>query len=150
MKIAIINLEDDTQLHYINEAINILIKDIIDPQVDLFIQKEYSNFFDNKDIKYTVNPIDMKSLNIFDMKMRYDNLRFYAKNGYDIAIDTQGTPKSSFITYILAGRTAGYKLTGFSGWCSSLFYDESIKISDLNTQEEKIKRLLTKPLGIKI
>ena len=150
MKIAIVNLEDYEQLKYTLDAIEIMIPNIIDPQIDIFIQKDLASKFIDIDTPYNINPIDLRNLKLFDLKLNFDNLTYYSRTNYDIAIDTQGSFKTAIIAYILAGRTAGFKLNGFQGWASSLFYDENIKISDLTTKEEMVKRVLSKPFGYEI
>jgi ADP-heptose:LPS heptosyltransferase len=150
MKIAIINLSDYEELKYTIDAIEKLIPNIIDPQIDLFIQKELASKFEDLDTRYNINPIDLKDLKLFDLKINFDNLSYYAKTNYDIALDTQGSFKTSLITYILAGKTAGFKLNGFVGWVASLFYDEKINTSDLTKKRDMVERLLSKPFAIEI
>lgn len=147
MRIAIVNLLDYDKLQDTIKAIEAIYENVIDAQVDLFIAKNVVSHFEGKEYKFNINPLQVNEVKVSDLKIKLDNLLYYSKSKYDIAIDTHGSLKTAFITYLLAGRTAGYKLSGIKGYIFSLFYDEKIKISDLTTKEDMVKRVLSKPFG---
>ncbi len=147
MKIAIINLNSFEELQSTILAIEDIYQNIIDPQIDLYIQKEELKHFENIDTLFNIIPLMMDNIKLFDIKIKYDNIRYYAKHNYDIAIDTQGDSKSAIITYLLSGRTAGYKfVSGYSKYVS-YFYDEKVDVKDILTDEEKVKKLFSKVFG---
>ena len=146
MKIAIINLQTYNEFEEILPCLEVLSKEIIDAKIDLFIEKQYEEDFLHLDTKYTLCTLDMKDMNILDLKFKIDKIRYYSLSKYDIAVDTQGSFKTSLITYLLCGRTAGYKKSGFISYLSSLFYDEKI-IFDAKEKDKNIKNLLSNPFG---
>jgi hypothetical protein len=120
--------------------------EIINPQIDIYIEKEYENDFLHLNKKYEICTLDMKDMNILDLKFKLDKIRYHSLSRYDIAVDTQCSFKTALTTYLLSGRTAGYKVSGLIGYITSLFYDEKIDIND-NNSAENIKRLLSVPFG---
>ena len=146
MKIAIINLRTYNEFEEILPCLEVLSQEIIGAKIDLFIEKQYEEDFLHLDTKYTLCTLDMKDMNILDLKFKIDKIRYYSLSKYDIAVDTQGSFKTSLITYLLCGRTAGYKKSGFISYLSSLFYDEKI-IFDIEAKDKNIKNLLSNPFG---
>jgi len=147
MKIAIINLSKFEVLQTLLLSIDDIYANIIDPKIDLYIEDEEFKYFENIDTKVNIIPLKMKQIGLFDIKVKYDNIRYYAKKNYDIAIDTQGDIKTSLITYLIAGRTAGYKYDKLDRKIVSSFYDEKVDVDGLGTQEEKFKKLFSKIFG---
>ena len=146
MKIAIINLNSYKEFEEILPSIQKLEDEIINANIDIFIDKQYENDFLHLDEKYTICTLDMSDMNILDLKFKIDKIRYHALSKYDIAVDTQGSFKTALTTYLLCGRTAGFKKSGFIGYLTSLFYDEKVSFS--NTKyKENIKNLLSKPFG---
>jgi len=144
MKIAIVNLSDIDELQYTINFLKVIEENIIDANIDLFVEKEVANKITIKEDYITIIPLEMKKISIFDMKIKLDNLLYYGKTAYDIAIDTQGTLKTAIITYILSGRTAGFKLRNIA----TLFYDEKINISNEKNKKNQVEKLLSEPFGI--
>ena len=150
MKIAIVNLSNIDELEYTLENIHYIYEELIDPQIDIFIERKYNSYFEEIEVPYTIQTIIMENINILDLKLKYDSIRYYSKSKYDLAIDTQGTLKTAIITYLLSGRTAGIKFSGFKNKIISLFYDEKIDISKLTNKNDIIKKILSKPFGYTI
>ncbi|HIP13723.1 MAG TPA: hypothetical protein EYG97_04125 [Arcobacter sp.] len=146
MKIAIINLKSYEEFKNIIEHIETLEKEIINVKISLFIDKQYEQDFLHLDEKYDLCTLDMKDMNILDLKFKLDKIKYYAREKYDIAIDTQGTLKTSIIAYLLSGRTAGFKISGFKGYLATLLYDEKIDRKD-EIPSISMKKLLSKPFG---
>ena len=144
MKIAIVNLSDIDELQYTINFLKVIEENIIDANIDLFVEKEVMDKITIKEDYITIIPLEMKKISIFDMKIKLDNLLYYGKTAYDIAIDTQGTLKTAIITYILSGRTAGFKLRNIA----TLFYDEKINISNEKNKKNQVEKLLSEPFGI--
>ena len=76
--------------------------------------------------------------------MKKIKLFYYGKTKYDIAVDTEGSLKSAIVSYILSGRTSGFKLKSLA----TLFYDEKIYIPKHYTKQQKVKQLLIETFGI--
>jgi len=147
MKIAIINLNSYEDFKDILPYLEILEDEIINVQIDLFIDKQYENDFLHLNEKYQLCTLDMNEIRILDIKFKLDKIRYHSLSKYDIAVDTQGSFKTAITTYLLCGRTAGFKKSGFNAFLTSLFYDEKV-IYENTTYSENIKKLLSKPFGI--
>jgi len=150
MKIAILNLSNNGEISYTLNYLEKIHNEIIDASIDLFIHKDQVNLIkDNKYINQVI-PLDMDRLNIFNFKSKLDTLKYYTKNKYNIAIDTQGTLKSSFFTYNLSGKTAGFKRNSLFGLIASNFYDEKISIKSKIEQDEQTYKLFSKTFGFNV
>ena len=147
MKIAIINLNSYKEFEEILPFIQKLEDEIIDANIDIFIDKQYENDFLHLSDKYEISTLDMQDMNILDLKFKIDKIRYHALSKYDIAVDTQGSFKTALTTYLLCGRTAGFKKSGFMGYIISLFFDEKISYENIS-YSENIKELLSKPFGL--
>ena len=147
LKIAIFNLEEISKLQYTLDCLPLIHKELIDAQIDLFIDKEnYKYIHDNKSI-HKIIPLELNNINIFNFKNKYDSVDYYSNNKYNIAIDTQGTFKSAFFTYNITGKTAGFQKAGFINRLISNFYDEKIELKSIVEKQEKTKILLSKIFG---
>ena len=143
MKIAIVNLTDIDELQYTLECLSIIQEDIIDARIDLYIEKKYSHKV-KIDSSIRIFPIDLANVSIFGIKRELNVLFYYGKTKYDIAVDTEGSLKSAIVSYILSGRTSGFKLKSLA----TLFYDEKIYIPKHYTKQQKVKQLLIETFGI--
>lgn len=152
MKIAIVNFLPFENLKPSLDSLEKMHEEIIDANIDFYTDMDYMEQLEEE--KYVKNsyPLRLKGLSFLDYKDKYKNLRFYAKqNKYDIAIDTQCSFKSAFATYIISGRTAGFREKTFKGkLIAKLFYDEVVEIKDKSEIADKTKLLLSKPFGFDI
>lgn len=152
MKVALINFLSLDKFQPVLKYFTKMNEEIIDLNIDIYTEDNYMDELEqNIHIKASY-PLFLKHISFFDYRDKYKNLRFYAKqNKYDIAIDTQCSFKSALVTYILCGRTAGFRLNTFSGKIiANLFYDEFIDIEDKSEIEIKMKFLLSKPFGFSL
>ena len=149
MKIAIVNFLDLDNLKYSIDCLDRIDEEIIDARVDFYTNKNYIN--ELKEYKLIKNsyPLYMDKIPILFIREKLKQIKDYAlSNKYDIAVDTQGSFKSAFITYLLSGRTAGFVKNSFlSKIIAFLFYDEKVKIKENESIEEATKRLLSEPFG---
>jgi len=150
IKIAILNLEDITQLQYTINCLEKIHQEIIGVKIDMFIDKQNLEFIhDNKFIENII-PLDLNNINIFNFKNKYDSVNYYNKNKYHIAVDTQGTLKSAFFNYQLTGKTAGFLYPSLKGKIISNFYDEKVELKSIIEKEEKTKILLSHTFGFEV
>jgi ADP-heptose:LPS heptosyltransferase len=150
IKIAILNLEDITQLQYTINCLEKIHQEIIGVKIDMFIDKQNLEFIhDNKFIENII-PLDLNNINIFNFKNKYDIVNYYNKNKYHIAVDTQGTLKSAFFNYQLTGKTAGFLYPSLKGKIISNFYDEKVELKSIIEKEEKTKILLSHTFGFEV
>jgi ADP-heptose:LPS heptosyltransferase len=147
MKIAILNLGSEDELNYTLQCLSTIHNEIISAQIDMFVDKKQAIKLKDNHLINQVIPLDMDDLNIFNLKNKLNNLQYYTKNQYNIAVDTQGTLKSAFLTYNLAGKTAGFKHSSFKGLLISRFYDEQIKIISFVEKKYKTKELFAHTFG---
>ena len=152
MKIAIVNLSSLEDIQASIDCLEMINKEIIDANIDFYTEENYMDELKKHPLIRNSFPLKLNMLSLFDYKDKYKTIRFYAKqNKYDIAIDTECSFKSAFITYIIAGRTAGFKLNTLKGKIiSKLFYDEIVELNSLLDKANMTKILLSKPFGIKI
>ena len=94
-------------------------------------------------------PHSLDLIALFLCKYAYDReLAIFSKNNkYHIAVDTEGSFKSAVSAYLLSGKTAGFRRSGFKGYLISKLYDETILFD--NTKDVKILtfELLAKTFG---
>jgi ADP-heptose:LPS heptosyltransferase len=152
LKIALINLTSLESLQPAMECFDTMNEEIIDLNIDIYSEENYiDELEDNKYIKENY-PQFLHGLSLLDYRDKYKNLRYHAKqNKYDIAIDTECSLKSALVTYLISGRTAGFRLNTLGGKIlAKLFYDECIDIQDKNEIAAKTKLLLSKPFVYEI
>ena len=150
LKIAIFNIEPIEELQYTIDCLDKIKEEIIDAQIDLFVDKSNLEFIHNNKNIHDIIPLDLKNINIFNLKNKYDIVNYYNKNKYNIAIDTQGTLKSAFFNYQLTGKTAGFKQKGFQNTLISKFYDETIDLISIVEKKQKTKDLFSKIFGFEV
>jgi len=150
LKIAIFNLSPIEELKYTIDCLDKIKEEIIDAQIDLFVDKNNLEFIHNNKNIHEIIPLDLKDINIFNLKNKYDIVNYYNKNKYNIAIDTQGTLKSAFFNYQLTGKTAGFKQKGLKNTFISKFYDETIELISVVEKKQKTKDLFTKIFGFEV
>jgi len=150
LKIAIFNLEPIEKLQYTIDCLNQIKEEIIDAQIDIFIDKNNLEFIHNNKNIHKVIPLDLENINIFNFKNKYSAVSYYNRNKYNIAIDTQGTFKSAFFNYQLTGKTAGFKQKGFQNTLISKFYDETIDLISIVEKKQKTKDLFSKIFGFEV
>lgn len=149
MKIALVNLTSFESLQPAIDCFEKMDEEIIDLNIDIYSEENYlDQLEDNKYVKENY-PQFLQGLSILDYRNKYKNLRYHAKqNKYDIAIDTECSLKSALVTYLISGRTAGFRLNTLGGKIlAKLFYDECIDIQDKSEIAAKTKLLLSKPFG---
>ena len=142
MKIAIIDFSPYEELKDTLDNLHILHKEIINPQIDLFIEDSVSIQLKEHDLVDNIYPIKLNDINIFNINMKYDKIRYYARNKYVIALDTSSTTLSAITTYIASGKTAGIKKSFFN----DLFYDELV--ADTQNKKQNVINLFYKSFGI--
>jgi ADP-heptose:LPS heptosyltransferase len=144
MNIALVNFND---IKSTLENIHHIDKEIIDAHIDLFCSKEINDaLLEIPELK-NVNKQNIDHF-FLQLQIKYKQYRYYAKiNRYHIAIDTEGSFKSVFATYLLAGKTAGFRKRGFKGLLISKFYDEIIDYDPYENESSQIYRLLSKTFG---
>ena len=143
MKIAIVNLSSADDVRSILEHTNILQNNIVDAKIDLFIDDELSLEIKEHKSVNNIFPLKLKNISVFDLNIKYDNIKYYARNKYDIAIDAQGSKTSAIVTYILSGKTTGFKNKPFD-----FLYDERIEYSKESKYSDNIKELFIKTFGL--
>lgn len=152
MKIALINFTSLESLQPAIDCFDKMNEEIIDLNIDIYSEENYMDELeDNKYVKENY-PQFLNGLSLLDYRDKYKNLRYHAKqNKYDISIDTECTLKSALVTYLISGRTAGFRLNTIGGKImAKLFYDECVDIQDKSEIESKTKLLLSKPFGYEI
>jgi len=150
LKIAIFNLAPIEELQYTIDCLDKIKEEIIDAQIDLFVDKNNLEFIHNNKNIHEIIPLDLKNINIFNLKNKYDIVNYYNKNKYNIAIDTQGTLKSAFFNYQLTGKTAGFKQKGLQNTFISKFYDETVDLISVVEKKQKVKDLFSKIFGFEV
>lgn len=147
MNIALVTFTDNKNISSTLENIHYIDKEIIDAQIDLFCSKQIDDSVLNIPELKNVNKQDINNF-LLQLQTKYRQYRYYAKmNRYHIAVDTQGSFKSVFATYLMAGKTAGFKKRGFKGFLISKFYDEIIEYDPYENESSQIYRLLSKTFG---
>jgi len=146
MRVAILNLCNSDEINYTVDCLKEINKQIIGVKIDLFIHKNQQSLINNKYINKII-PLDMDSLNIFNIKAKLDAFKYYTRNKYNIAIDTQGSLKSAFLTYNLTGKTAGFKYNSLKGLVISNFYDEKTQLKSVIEKKEKTFELFSNTFG---
>ena len=148
LKVAILNLESQDKLQYTLNCLYRIKEELIDSQIDLFIDKNNLEFASKNQYINQIIPLSLNNTTIFNFKSQYDSVSYYSRNKYHIAIDTQGCFKTAAFNYSLSGKTAGFKKLGLlNNLISYLFYDEKVKLSSIVEKEEKTKVLLSKTFG---
>lgn len=150
MNIAILNLSKNNEIDYTISCLNKIHDEVIGAKIDIFIHKEQIELFKDNKLVNQIIPLDMDSLNIFNYKVKMDGFKYYIRNKYNIAIDTQGTFKSAFLTYQLTGKTAGFKYNSLLGNIISIFYDEKTTLKSNIEKKEKTLELFSKTFGFEI
>jgi len=150
LKIAIFNIEDIEQLQYTLDCLPRIHEELIDAQIDLFLNKKNLEFTHENKFIHKLIPLDLDNINIFNFLNKYDSVNYYNNNKYNIAVDTQGTFKSAFFNYQLTGKTAGFKKPGLKNKFISRFYDEKVELASIIEKEEKTKLLLSKIFGFEV
>ena len=126
MNIAILNLQNFEELSYTMECLHFIDNEIIDAKIDIFISANISEGLDTTYVRH-IFPIHLENLILTDLSTKYSQIRSYSRlYKYHIAVDTDCTFKSAITTYLLSGRTAGFKKSGFLGYLKSKLYDETI------------------------
>lgn len=147
MNIAIINLSDIEELKYTLDCLEFIDKEIIDPKIDIFTNHNLDEQVENKYIRDLI-PLRLYDLKLQDLNPRYINIKYYGKhNKYNIAVDTECTWKSAITTYLLSGRTAGFKKSGLKGYLISKLYDETIVYDNKKDKKLLTFELLSKTFG---
>ena len=147
LKIAIFNLEDISKLQDTIDCLAKIKEEIIDAKIDLFIDKNNTQYLQNNPYINEIIPLDLNHINIFNFKSKYESVSYYSKNKYNIAVDTQGSFKSAIFNYSLTGKTAGFNQKGFLNIFLSRLYDEQVKLISQIEKKEKTKLLLSKTFG---
>jgi len=150
LKIAIFNLAPIEELKHTIDCLDKIKEEIIDAQIDLFVDKNNLEFIHNNKNIHEIIPLDLKDINIFNLKNKYDIVNYYNKNKYNIAIDTQGTLKSAFFNYQLTGKTAGFKQKGLKNTIITKFYDETVDLISVVEKKQKVKDLFSKIFGFEV
>lgn len=147
MNIAILNLQELEELNYTVDCLELIHNEIIDPQIDIFAGEDFNEKIDNSYIR-NLFKIDIKNLHFSDLSMKYSQIRSYSRlYKYHIAVDTECSLKSAILAYLLSGRTAGFKKSGFMGYLISKLYDEVIPYDDTKGKKELTFMLLAKTFG---
>jgi len=147
MNIAILNLQDFKELSYTIDCLQFIDNEIIDAQIDIFTNSKVSEELDTTYIRH-IFPIHLENLILTDLSTKYSQIRVYSRlYKYHIAVDTDCTFKSAITTYLLSGRTAGFKKSGFLGYLKSKLYDETIPYDETKDKKELTYMLLAKTFG---
>lgn len=147
MNIAILNLQEPEELSYTIDCLHFIDNEIIDAKIDIFTSTNVSEDLDTTYIR-NIFPIELKNLILTDLSTKYSQIRSYSRlYKYHIAVDTDCTFKSAITTYLLSGRTAGFKKSGFLGYLISKLYDETIPYDETKNKKELTYMLLAKTFG---
>lgn len=147
MNIAILNLQEIKELTYTIDCLQFIDNEIIDAKIDIFISEDCTKEIDTTYIRH-IFPLHLKGLILADLSTKYSQIRSYSRlYKYHIAVDTDCTFKSAITTYLLSGRTAGFKKSGFLGYLKSKFYDETIHYDETKNKRELTYMLLAKTFG---
>jgi len=147
LNIAIINLSDIDELQYTLDCLEFINQEIIDPRIDIFTNHNLDEQIENQYIRDLI-PLRLYDLKFKDLNPRYINIKYYSKhNKYNIAVDTECTLKSAITTYLLSGRTAGFKKSGLKGYLISKLYDETIVYDNKKDKKLLTFELLAKTFG---
>ncbi len=147
MNIAILNLSDIHEVQYSIDCMQKMHDEIISCKIDLYVDIQVEKQIKNTSLINEIIPLDLQNLNIFNFKNRYSLMKYYSRNRYHIAIDTQGTFKSSLFNYFLAGKTAGFQRLGYKNTFITLLYDEKIELIHEMDKEYKTKLILSETFG---
>jgi len=150
LKIAIFSLAALDELQYSINCLSKIHEEIIDVQIDMFIDKKNLEFIHDNKFLHNIIPLDLDNLNIFNFLNKYESVNYYNKNKYNIAVDTQGTLKSAFFNYQLTGKTAGFSKSGLLNKLISNFYDEKVQLKSIIEKEQQTKVLLSKTFGFEV
>ena len=150
MRVAILNLCNNDEINYTLDCLEEINNQIIGVKIDLFVHKEQQTLVQNNKYINQVIPLDMDSLNIFNIKSKLDAFKYYTRNKYNIAIDTQGSLKSAFLIYNLTGKTAGFKYNSLKGLIISNFYDEKTILKSIVEKKEKTFELFSNTFGFEL
>lgn len=147
MNIAIVNLQDSSEVQAIIQCLPFINEEIINPNIDIFCDHYPTENLELDSITH-IFPLHASKFRLLDLNLYYSKLRSHAKKGkYDIAVDTEGSLKSALSNYLLSGKTAGFQKEGFMGKIISKLYDETIPYDNTKTQEELTFILLAKTFG---
>lgn len=147
MNIAIVNFQNSYNLSYTTDCLEYIDKEIIDAKIDLFIETSSDDLDENPFIK-NVFPLQLNNLPFKDFHLKFSAIRYCSKHyKYDIAVDTECSLKSALITYLLSGRTAGFKQKGFLGYVKAKFYDEVLDFDTTKDGKTLTFELLKKTFG---
>ena len=148
MKIAIINLESYEKLETTLSYIQNIHDDVIGAEIDLYCDDKVAldERLQNNPLFKNIYPQKFDNLSVFNFRAKYKSLRYYTKiNRYNIALDTQNTFLSAFVTYILSGHTGGIIEKNFDGYLKKkFFYDEYVELTD---KKESLYNLFSKAFG---
>ena len=147
MNIAILNLSDIHEVQYSIDCMQKMHDEIISCKIDLYVDIQVEKQIKDTSLINEIIPLDLQNLNIFNFKNRYSLMKYYSRNRYHIAIDTQGTFKSSLFNYFLAGKTAGFQRLGYKNTFITLLYDEKIELIHEMDKEYKTKLILSETFG---
>ena len=150
LKIAIFNIEHIDTLQYTIDCLQKIHEELIDAQIDLFIDKKNLKYLNDNKYIHKLIPLDLGHITIFNVKNKYSSVSYYSKNKYNIAVDTQGDFVSAILNYSLTGKTAGFKQKGFINTLFSRLYDETVELKSIVEKEEKTKILLSKTFGFEV
>jgi len=147
MKIAILNLGDINEVKYTIDFLKNIHEEIIAAKIDLFVSKNVANELGEHKLLNSIVPLDLENLNIFNFNAKQNAMEYYKRKKYNIAIDTQATLKSAYFTYLITGRTAGFKKPGLKGKIISSLYDEKYDLIHDLDKKENTKVLLSNTFG---
>ena len=146
MNIAIINLRAQDDIKSNLDLLQLIDDEVIGAKIDLFIDEDLQDMVIPPYI-YRIIPLRLKQLGIQDLSLFYKNIRYYAFIGkYDIAIDLGGSWSSPMITYLLAGKTAGFTQKGIKRIVTKLYDDHYIPKDNEDTRIIQ-KNLFAKTFG---
>jgi hypothetical protein len=147
LNIAIVNLSELEELTYTLDCLKLIDDEIIDAKIDIFTNYNLDDKIENSYIRNLV-ALRLYDLTFQDINPRYIDIRYYSRSyKYNIAVDTDGTLKSAITTYLLSGRTAGFKKSGIIGYFISKFYDEIIVYDETKDKRALTFELLSKTFG---
>jgi len=147
LNIAILNFQGLEELNYTIACLKFIDQEIIDAQIDIFAGYDFTEQIDTTYIRH-IFPLNLKNLTLNDLSLKYSQIRSYTRlYKYHVAVDTECSFKSAITTYLLSGRTAGFKQDGFLGYLKSKFYDEIIPYDSTKDKKELTYMLLAKTFG---
>lgn len=123
MNIAIVNLRDQDDIRNNLDLLQLIDDEVIGAKIDIFVDQDPLNG-EIPSCVHKVIPLRLAQIGILDLSLFYKNIRYYAFIGkYDIAIDLGGSWRSAIVTYLLAGKTAGFTQKGMKGIVARLYDD---------------------------